>query len=223
MSYPSSQHSKVHRTTWGMLWSDAKRPGVRPGRVWYLLVFLVLLGSGAWLASSIASLVTQVDSFPRVSLPTSGSPVSLTHAGSYVVYYEAPGAATGPLPSFHVQIAPDSAGAAATSLTTYASQVTYNFGAHEGRAALTLQISSPGKFRVIAPGAPSGSDLAFGSGIVGGIVGVGVPSIMLMAASVIGLVVIAIMRSRGRSRLRSATGGMWSPAGPGYPGDQTIS
>jgi hypothetical protein len=196
----------------------ARRPAVRPRRLWYLPALAVLLGGVAWLVVGLLSLSSQINSFPRVGLPASGSPVSLPHAGSYVVYYEAPGAASNAPPGFDVRIAPGSAGAAVTSLTPYGTSVTYSFGSRQGRAALTLKISSPGTFLVTAPAAPSGSDLAFGTSIAGGIVTTVVAAILLMLAGIAGLIVIFVIRVRRISRQRAAArGGMTYPGGP-YPG-----
>jgi hypothetical protein len=192
-------------------------PSIRPRRLWYLAALVVLLGGIAWLVVGLVSLGGEVNGFPRVALPASGSPVSLSHAGSYVVYYEGPGAASGSPPSFNVRIAPDSAGAAVRSLTPYGSSVTYSFGSRHGRAVLTLQISAPGRFGVTAASAPAGSDLAFGSGIGSSIVVTVVAAVLLMLAGIAGLVVIFVVRLVRSSRLRSrTTDGMAYPAPPGF-------
>jgi hypothetical protein len=203
----------------------AARAKVRPGRVWYLAALVLLLGGAGWLVFGLVSLNSQINSFPRVRVPTSGSPVSLSHAGSYVIYYEANGAASNPLPGFDVRIAPDSAGADVTSIAPYGSSVTYSFGSRQGRAALTLHVASPGRFVVIAPSAPSvagGSDLAFGTGIVSGIVGIAVPAALAMLVGISGLIVIFIIRyQRTRQQRAAMAGGAGYPGWPGaqpYPG-----
>src|SRR5579864_4754790 len=71
---------------------------IRPGRVWYLAGLALLLAGVAWLVIGLVSLTSQINSFQRVALPTSHGVISLSHAGSYVVYYEAPGVASGRLP-----------------------------------------------------------------------------------------------------------------------------
>jgi hypothetical protein len=75
----------------------------------------VFLAGAAWLVFGISGVKGQVDAFQRVPLPQGGL-ISLSHNGGYVLYYEAPGAATGPLPSFNVTVAPAVPAARATSL-----------------------------------------------------------------------------------------------------------
>jgi hypothetical protein len=194
----------------------AARAKVQPGRVWYLPALVLLLGGVGWLVFGLVSLNSQINSFARVGVPTGGSPVTLSHAGSYVIYYEANGAASNPLPGFDVRIAPDSAGADVTSIAPYGSSVTYSLGSRQGRAALTLQVASPGRFLVIAPSAPSvagGSDLAFGTGIARGIVGIAVPAALAMLVGISGLIVIFVIRYQRTRQQRAATAG-----GAGYPG-----
>src|SRR5262249_61761168 len=143
---------------------------VRPGRAWWLVAVAARLGGAAPLVAGLLGVKGQVDGFQRVPLPQGGQ-VTLGH-NSYVLYYEAPGAASGQIPNFNVTVAPASAGARAKSLQPYAADVTYSLGSRQGRAVLTLQLSHPGTFRVVATGAPAvagGSDLAFGSSIAGGI------------------------------------------------------
>jgi hypothetical protein len=198
----------------------AAPPGrIRPGRIWYLLPLLVFLGGVALLVFGLLSLDSHIGSFPRVAIPAGGQ-VSLGHSGGYVVYYEGPGAQSGHLPAFRVRVIPAAAPAAATSLTPYATSVTYGFGSRQGRAVLTLQVSRPGRFLVETPGAsglPAGSDLAFGDSIAGGIAGVAVFSGLLMFAGLAGLVVILVIRiaktRRARAAASSAAASGWSPPG----------
>jgi len=193
----------------------------RPGRAWYLLALAVFLGGAALLVAGLLGVKGQVDGFQRVPLPQGGQ-VSLPHSGGYVLYYEAPGAASGQFPSFNVTVAPASAGARATSLQPYTTDVTYGFGSRQGRAVLTLQVSHPGTFRVVATGAPTvagGSDLAFGSSIVGGIAGTVVSGGLLMVLGVAGGITLFVIRyvriSRRRAQARL-------PMGP-WPGPQAGS
>ena len=209
MSYAPSPFPALGQGPWA-----APAP-LRPRRLWYLAALAVLLGGVAWLVVSLASVSSEVNSFPRVSLPATGSPVSLTRAGSYVVYYEAPGAARHAPSGFNVRITPDSAGAAVASLTPVGGTITYSFGSREGRAALTLKISGPGTFLVTAPAAPSGSDLAFGTSIAGRIVASAVPAIVLMLAGIAGFVVIVVVRARRITRLRSLGGPVYPPPASG--------
>jgi hypothetical protein len=190
---------------------------VRPGRAWYLLALAVFLGGAALLVAGLLGVKGQVDGFQRVPLPQGGQ-VSLDRSGGYVVYYEAPGATSGQIPSFNVTVAPASAGASAKSLQSYAADMTYSFGSRQGRAVLTLQVSHPGTFRVVATGAPrvtGGNDLAFGSSIAGGIAGTAVTGGLLMVLGVAGGITLFVIRYVRTSRRRAQTGlPMGSPPGP---------
>jgi len=186
---------------------------VRPGRAWYLVALAVFLGGAALLVAGLLGVKGQVDGFQRVPLPQGGQ-VTLVHNGSYVLYYEAPGAASGQIPNFNVTVAPASAGARAKSLQPYAADVTYSLGSRQGRAVLTLQLSHPGMFRVVATGAPAvagGSDLAFGPNIAGGIAGTAVTGGLLMVLGVASGITLFVIRYVRTSRRRAQTG---LPMGP---------
>ena len=183
------------------------RPRVRPGRVWYLAALVVLLGGVAWIVFGLISVGHRVDSFPRVPLPAGGT-VTLDRTGGYVVYYEGPGASRGRVPSFNVRISPAAPPAAAGSPRRYTARVTYSFGAHQGRAVLTLQVVHPGRFLVEPTGAPAvrgGSDLAFGSSIAGRGAGTVLPSIGLIFLGIIGAIAVGLIRI-GRVRRARAQG-----------------
>ncbi len=84
--------------------------------------------------------------------------------------------------------------------------MTYSFGSRQGRAVLTLQVSHPDTFRVVATGAPAvtgGSDLAFGSSIVGGIAGTVVTGGLLMVLGVAGGITLFVIRYVRTSRRRA--------------------
>ena len=150
----------------------APRAKIRPGRIWYLVGLLVLLGGVAWLVVGMVSVFSHVNSFARVAVPAGGQ-VSLDHSGGYVIYYEGPGAQSGRIPAFQVRVTPASAGAAVRSLGTYNGSLTYSNGSHQGSAILTIQVTHPGRFTVETPGGtdlPPGSDLAFGDSFGGGLV-----------------------------------------------------
>jgi hypothetical protein len=173
-------------------------PKARPGRAWYLLVLAAFLAGAAWLVVGLLGVKGQVDAFQRVPLPQGGQ-VSLSHSGGYVLYYEAPGAASGQFPSFNVTVTPASSAASAKGLQPYTADVSYNFGSRQGRAVLTLQVAHPGAFRVAATDAPAvagGSDLAFGSTIAGGIAGTAMPAGLLMGLGVAGGIALVIIRNR---------------------------
>ena len=198
----------------------APKAKIRPGRIWYLVALLVLLAGVAWLVVGLLSISSHIDSFPRVAIPAGGQ-ITLDHSGDYVIYYEGPGAQSGQIPAFRVRVTPASAGAAVQSLGPYNSSVTYAFGSHQGRAVLSMRVGHPGRFRVETPGGgdvPVGSGLAFGDSIVGGVAGTALPSVLLILAGIVALVVIFIIRIVKTSRARSARPA-WSPPGaqPGPP------
>jgi hypothetical protein len=186
---------------------------VRPGRVWYVAGVVLLIGGLAWLVVGFAMLNSQISSFPRAFLPAGGV-VDLSHAGSYIVYYEAPGASSGQVPNFNVQIAPDSAGAVLRSLAPYSgARLKYDFFSHQGRAVLSLVVSSPGMFKVSAPSAPGGSDLAFGDSILSGLLVIVLPTVAAVLVGIIGCAVIFAVR---RGRIAASRRPM--PPGPPFYG-----
>jgi hypothetical protein len=193
----------------GTLTTPPQKVKVRPRRIWYLLALAVFLGGVAWLALGISSVNGQVNGFQRVPLPQGGL-ISLSHSGSYVVYYEGPGAASGNVPNFNVRVAPASAGASVTSLQPYTTDVNYSFGSRQGRAVLTLKISHAGSFRVVPTGAPTvkaGSDLAFGSSIAGGIVRAVLAGVLLMVVGLAAGIVLLVTRLVRTARRRRAING----------------
>lgn len=183
----------------------AVRPAnLRPARIWYLAALAVFLAGAACMAVGLVTTSSQVNSFQRVPVPGSGV-ITLGHGGGYVVYYEAPGAASGHVPSFSVNITPASSSAAVGSLEPYTASVSYTFGSHEGHAILALQIARPGQFRLAAPGAPSvagGSVLAVGPSIAGRIVITVVTGVTLILAGVGGAITIAAIRQSRARRAR---------------------
>lgn len=195
----------------------APPPKVRPGRVWYLLAVVLFAGGIAWLVLGILGIKGTVDSFQRVPFPQGGT-ISLGHSGGYTVYYEGPGARSGNIPPFNVRVEPASAGAKVQSLRQNTPSVTYQFGSRQGRAVLALRISHPGRFRVVTAGAPAttgGSDLALGSSISGILVGIAVPSALLIVIGFLGglalLIVRIVLTARRRAVIRAQQG---QPAGP---------
>jgi len=193
---------------------------IRPGRIWYLVAVLVILGGVGWLTFAVLSIGSHINSFPRVAVPEGGQ-VSLDHSGAYVIYYEGPGAdSAGRIPAFQVRVIPASPSAAARSLTPFPHALTYSIGSHQGRAVLTLQVSRPGRFTVETSGAdsvPAGSDLAFGDSFVGRLVSTLAPGVLLTLAGCLGLVVIFTIRAVTASRARSAAPAWLPPAAPSGP------
>ena len=175
---------------------------LRPGRVWYWIALAVFLTGVAWAVVAFVVIIGQVDSFARVPIPGTGT-VSLQRGG-YVVYYEEPGAPSGPVPAGHINIAPLSASAAVGSLTPYSGNVTYQFGSRSGSAVLGLQIARSGTFlvRATSPVAVAGSHLAFGPSIAPWIAAAVVPAIVLGLAGIAGAIVVAVIRHSRARRAR---------------------
>ena len=199
----------------GALGTSPRR--TRPGRTWYLLALAVFFAGAAWLIFGLLGVKGQVDGFQRVPLPRGGL-VSLQHSGGYVLYYEAPGAASGQFPSFNVTIVPASPAARAQSLRPYTADVNYSFGSRQGRAVLTLQISHPGTFRVVTTGAATvagGSDLAFGTTIAGSIVSTVLISVLLIGLGIVGGIALFVVRlTSRRAQMTVPPAQPWIPAGP---------
>ena len=158
------------------------------------------MAGAAWLVVGILSAISTVNDLQRVPLPAGGT-VSLQHSGGYTIYYEGPGAQSGDIPQFHINVTPASPGAAVSGLSRYRSTVTYNIGSHHGRAVLTLHVAKPGRFAIKATGAPV-ADLAIGGSIARGIVGIVLPGVPLMVLGFIGLVIVLIIRLVRKSALR---------------------
>lgn len=177
---------------------------VRPGWIWYVVALAVLVAGIAWLAFGLVSLAGTINGLQRVSLPAGGT-VSLTHSGGYTIYYEGPGAQSGNIPSFHVNVAPASPGAAIASLANYGSTVNYHIGSHQGRAVLSLRVKGPGRFAITTTGgAPANADLAVGGSIGKGVVGALIPAIPLIIVGFLGGLLVLILRLIGKRSAQRA-------------------
>jgi hypothetical protein len=139
---------------------------LRPARGWYLVAGAVIVAGVAWFVAGMVALNGQINSLQRVALPGTGQ-ITLTHSGSYVIYYEGPGAADGNIPAFSVGVRPLSGSAAVQGITHYSGSFSISGGGRADAAALTLRIARPGRFLVetTAPTAPAGSHIAVGSSI----------------------------------------------------------
>lgn len=184
--------------------AQAPRRNVRPGAIWLVLSLAVLAAGIAWLVYGFTSVASTIDGLQRVPVPGHGS-VSLTHGGGYIIYYEGPGARNGDIRPFHVNVVPASSGAAVASLTQYRSTVTYNVGAHDGRAVLSLQVKRPGRFEVTTTGTePPNADIAIGGSIGSGIIKALLPALPLIIVGFGASLVLFILRIVGRRRAQRA-------------------
>jgi hypothetical protein len=174
-------------------------PGqVRPGRRWYWLALAAVLAGFAWVAVVLLLIVGEVNSFQRVPFPGTGE-VSL-QSGRYVIYYEAPGSFSRPVPPGHVNVTPLSGSGVVGGIIGYSGSLTYSFGSRQGTAVAVVQISQPGRFLVRATSSPAvqGARLAIGTSLTGWIwVGV-LPTLGLILAGIAFAIVLAIMRRNHR-------------------------
>ncbi len=140
----------------------------RSARRWYLVAWAVVAAGAAWFVIGVLALNGQINSLQRVALPGTGE-ITLTHSGSYVIYYEGPGAANGKVPALSVVVRPLPGSAAVGGITRYPDSFSISGGGRADAAALTLRIARPGRFLVetTAPTAPAGGHLAVGSDLAG--------------------------------------------------------
>lgn len=167
-----------------------------PGVFWYWAALVALLAGGAaWVLLGVRAADMRIAAFTRVPLPQGGR-ITLPHAGTYVISYEAPQATRDNLPVFQVRARAVTRSLkvrlrADTSHTEYAS------GPVDGVAVLDLTVSGPGTVFLNGPHAPQvpgGSRLAVGGALPGFLATV-MPRIGLMLAGIAGLVLIATARS----------------------------
>ena len=186
----------------------------RLSMLWLALPIAVIIGGALWMVFGFIGLNNQVNSLQRVPFPGQGE-VTLPHSGSYVVYYEGPGASHGIVPAGDINVKHLTPGATAKSITPYSANVQYSLGGHSGVAIDTLTISGSGKFLVetTAQNAPAGGDIAIGASIGGSIVATVVPGVILLLAGIGGTIVTAIVLVRRRNK-RGDAGAAW----PGQPG-----
>ena len=182
------------------------RPVRRAGALWYWAATLVLLAGMAWPLLGVRATDQRIASLQRVALPAGGR-VILPHRGTYVVSYEARGAADAPVPSFRVRARPLGP-SLRVSLRLDSSGGVYATGPAEGVAVLDLTASGPGTVYLdgpAAPAVPGGSALAVGAPLPGFRVPV-LPGIGLMLLGIGGIILVATVRTRGavkRVRYRS--------------------
>ncbi|MBL1075858.1 hypothetical protein JK358_15790 [Nocardia sp. 2] len=193
----------------------AQQPRITPPAWWFavgaLLIVVGVVGAIALAVSSFTGMSDKIDGFQRVAIPGSGT-VQL-ESGSYTVYIEGPDGATGSV----LITAPDGS---EVTLEPYSSKVTYSFGGHDGEAEFSFQATQSGTYDVTTEG-PSGSNIAIGEGLGGGIVGSVLGALALglggLFLGIIVLIVTAVKRSG--SKKRAAAGSGWGGGAP-PPGQQ---
>ena len=135
----------------------------------------------------VKGMADRVDALQRVPVSEAGGTVALAEPGGYTVYYEAPGVSDSGVVDLPRVALERVDGSEPVTLRRYSSDVTYDFGGHEGRAVATFGIEQPGTYRVQA----TGVDADFAEVAVGRSVSTGLGRSFLRAVviGVLGLVV----------------------------------
>ncbi|MGH9278568.1 MAG: hypothetical protein ACRD12_10760 [Acidimicrobiales bacterium] len=177
-----------------------------PSRLWYWVgggtAVLGLVIAVAWITSAVVGYLGRVDDFQRVSVPGEAT-VQFTGTGGYTVYYEAPGAAEGPLPPGRVTMSHVATGAE-VKFNDYDGNFTYETPSREGRAVLTFSISEPGAYRVQTfTDGPGKGDIALGRSLAPAEFGVAIAGsvvivIVTMAFAALVITLTAVKRHRAK-------------------------
>lgn len=161
------------------------------------------------LVSTVFQALGRVDDFPRVPVPGVNE-VTLDRAGSYTIYYEAPGVssfddepAETAVPPIRVTVR-HPPGGDAIQLRRYGGSFDYSLSGHEGVALFTFRAARAGRYEVQSEAAvpPGSAELAIGTSLTRGLVGravvVGLVCFLLFAGAVTILVVTAVRRYQAR-------------------------
>jgi len=211
--------------------ANAAAPGAPPrvrrrrARGWYVVAGAVAAAGVVWLGAGMLVLNGQTNALQRVALPGTGQ-ITLTHSGTYVIYYEGPGAAAGTVPDLSVVVRPLSRSAAVGGITRYRGSFSVSGGGRADAAALTLRIARPGTFLVetTAPTAPAGSHIAVGADLARSFGRTLIPAVALWVVGGVVFLVLALHRKLRRrpavARFASRYGLSYSAVGyidsPGY-------
>jgi hypothetical protein len=187
----------------------------KAGPAWWWYVVAGVLGATSiivgvlTLVSTVFQALGRVDDFPRVPVPGT-TEVSLDRAGSYTIYYEAPGVssfddepAETSVPSMRVTVRPGTGGDA-LPLRRYRGSFDYSVSGHEGVALFTFGAPAPGTYEVEveADVARQTGELAIGTSLTRGLVGraliVGLLCFLLFAGAVAIVAVTAVKRYQAR-------------------------
>jgi hypothetical protein len=213
--------------------ADAMQPGpfvpppvvssqqVRPPLWWFgvaggLAVFGIIAAIALWVLG-VARMTDRVDDFARIDVPGTAT-VGIDEAGGYSIYHEYFGAGDDFFSSRPSVTVTDPSGDEVV-LRPYGTDVSYDFGGHEGVGIYTFEAEQPGDYEVTADG-ESTSVVAVGRGIGRGIVSAVVGGFVVGGIGVVGGGIIAIVTGVRRSRSRRMIAAQWrqAPGPPGWPG-----
>ncbi|MFG1790393.1 hypothetical protein [Nocardia sp. NPDC049149] len=198
---------------------------ITPSGWWFVFGALLIVGGlvgGVVLGVlGFVGMAGKVDDLQRVPVPGTGT-VQLTETGGYTVNFEYPGASAHGFPGRITTSITDPSGAA-VQLQEYSANVTYTFGKHEGRAAFSFTVNTPGTYRVTTTGGPATAAIGrgFGTSLAGSLVGACALGFGGLVLGVIALIVVGV--KRGRSKRRAAAPAGWTggyPPGPQQSGPQ---
>jgi hypothetical protein len=218
---------------------DGPLRGRTPRRLgWIFLglgILLIVVGGVLAATKSLGA----VNDFERVKVADGGGNVNFDKTGKFLAYYEGSEVDSDikrvPLPLIRLT---SPSGKAEVLDTTYggnrrsegkvSKKLTYDHDGHKGVAIYEFKITEAGDYKVelaATQATSSGSDIAFGKSIAGGLVAGGlliVGGVLLLIAAVVLLIVGYVKRSRHKSERQQAQlyGGYGQPAfgAPGgYP------
>ncbi len=143
-----------------------------------------------------------ITALARVPLPRGGV-VSLTHAGSNVIYYEQAGSAASAayVPPISLHVTPASVGASVTDLTATGLGSSFSLGSQHGVTVFRILVVHPGRFRVWdadPAGSVAGAELAIGPGVPGASFVIGIVLTIVLGFILIGLYVVIVLRRTRR-------------------------
>ena len=180
---------------------------IRPSRRWYWVALGAFVVAVAWGALGFLWFLSgQVENLERISVPGERE-LTLGEAGSYIIYYEGPGAGQGVvLSSFDITLTPTDGKPPPAALSRYGGSLTYSFGSHQGFAVFTFEIDEPRTFLFeLAYGGegPLPSQVAVGTSLAPALVATVVGFIAWFLAALVIALVVFIRRRRARQTLRA--------------------
>jgi hypothetical protein len=210
---------------------DMSAQAVRPSQLWYWVAGAAAAAAVIWLAVGLVFWVgavdRQVEQFQRVPIPGRAE-VTFTDPGGYILYFEGAGAGDEQvgLPAFDVSLT-SADGGESIPIRSYGSSLSYHFAGRSGRAVGTFQIDRPGRFVLQTEGAAQAvpASAVVGPSIGGDIIrtlALTVPGPMILfLAGILLAVVVAVRRSRARTRLAPAAAAV--AVQPGAPGPRAAA